>query len=355
MSQLDWRKEKAILEQKNEFLQLQVIELKEREENQKKFNESILSAYNSMNDGNKNSKVYKEIQLTLEQYSRELIESKNRSSAAVMQLENENRDLRTTITNLELRVQQLQKKVNEQEEEKKKQPILSDSDRYSFVEERNSMPKTEDNKENIQQQVSFSSSDIQQNSTHSGCIVSIKQKQHAENFIQLKRSKTQLATKKPELSISNVLNCKNSNVMEINTHNLDFFKGLDTQSSPNSSAILRQLQKRQDSHSPNRLTLAQQLKQLTSELKHAKNIQKENETDVSSSQLKHEIKFMINKLLKAKGKMTESFVDRRSLYERDRSEDRCDKRSLAEFSRQINAVRSIENFQQAMRMNSYKF
>ncbi|KAM3127550.1 hypothetical protein pb186bvf_020336 [Paramecium bursaria] len=72
-----------------------------------------------MNDGNKNSKVYKEIQLTLEQYSRELIESKNRSSAAVMQLENENRDLRTTITNLEQRVQQLQKKVNEQEEEKK--------------------------------------------------------------------------------------------------------------------------------------------------------------------------------------------------------------------------------------------
>lgn len=67
---------------------------------------------------------------------------------------------------------------------------------------------------------------------------------------------------------------------------------------------------------------------------------------MNASQLKHEIKHMINKLLKAKGRMTESVVGRpedrlsarRSLYERngDQSrsfESRSTNKSLAEFSR----------------------
>lgn len=48
MSLSEWKTEKAILEQRNELLQLQVQELKEREENYKKFNDTILNAYNSL-------------------------------------------------------------------------------------------------------------------------------------------------------------------------------------------------------------------------------------------------------------------------------------------------------------------
>lgn len=48
MSINDWKKERAIFEQKNELLTLQVQELKEREENYKKFNDTILNAYNSL-------------------------------------------------------------------------------------------------------------------------------------------------------------------------------------------------------------------------------------------------------------------------------------------------------------------
>lgn len=97
--------------------------------------------------------------------------------------------------------------------------------------------RVEDNKENLGEL-----------SQHSGCIVSLKQNQK-------KRSKTQLNQQRPELSISNVLNCKNSNVMEINP---DFFK-VDSQQSPNSlNGLFRQYQRqrrpeeseRTDSSSP---------------------------------------------------------------------------------------------------------
>lgn len=57
----------------------------------------------------------------------------------------------------------------------------------------------------------------------------------------------------------------------------------------------------------------------------------------TANELKCEIKFMLNKLLKAKGKMTESIIAptlRGSQY----------KPNLADFARQLNAVRSIETF-----------
>jgi hypothetical protein len=45
----EWKKEKALLEQKIELQKLTILELKAREENYKKFNDTILNAYNSLN------------------------------------------------------------------------------------------------------------------------------------------------------------------------------------------------------------------------------------------------------------------------------------------------------------------
>lgn len=53
------------------------------------------------------------------------------------------------------------------------------------------------------------------------------------------------------------------------------------------------------------------------------------------NQLKHEIKFMINKLLKAKGQMTESMIGKSQEPRKSESQiqDRPTHKSLAEFTR----------------------
>lgn len=45
---MDWKTEKALLEQETYLLEMQLKELREREDSYKIFNESILNAYNSM-------------------------------------------------------------------------------------------------------------------------------------------------------------------------------------------------------------------------------------------------------------------------------------------------------------------
>ncbi|CAD8087623.1 unnamed protein product [Paramecium sonneborni] len=288
MSLNDWKNEKAMLEQRNQFLYMQIQEIKEREEHQKKFNDTIMQAWNQ-GEGRTNCKVYKEIQSTLEEYSRELIEAKKKSSIAMMKLENENTELKYQIQQLESIYQQ-------------KNQLHQDK-----VMELRKRIECQTNKENV-------------GDNQFGCIVSVKSRTCSQNTsreINKQRSKTQ---NKPEL-----LNCRNSNVMEINT---DFLKEYSTQI---------------ESVSPQeRQNLAIQLKQLTKELKTTKN-EIENTNLQTANELKTEIKSMLNKLLKAKGKMTESIVGsgkesvlmlRGSQY----------KPTLADFAKQLNAVRSIETF-----------
>jgi len=60
---------------------------------------------------------------------------------------------------------------------------------------------------------------------------------------------------------------------------------------------------------------------------------------------------MINKLLKAKGQMTESIINDRSRRSAiiGSGQERQTHKSLAEFTKQINAVKSIENFQMVLK------
>lgn len=64
----------------------------------------------------------------------------------------------------------------------------------------------------------------------------------------------------------------------------------------------------------------------------------ENTDMQTANELKSEIKFMLNKLLKAKGKMTESIVGVKELRGSQY------KPTLADFAKQLNAVKSIETF-----------
>ena len=44
----EWKKERAVLSQRIELQEMQIQELKAREENYKRFNDTILNAYNSL-------------------------------------------------------------------------------------------------------------------------------------------------------------------------------------------------------------------------------------------------------------------------------------------------------------------
>ncbi|CAD8080116.1 unnamed protein product [Paramecium sonneborni] len=308
---MDQKTEKALLEQQNELLELQLQELKEREDSYKIFNETILNAYNSMqNDVNKQNQ-------TLEQYSQELIESKNRNTTVLCQLEKENRYLKNYLEQLELKIQeQSQVQENELSDLEQQCENLQQQQETQIMEVKPKKKKQSqqlDKENNKPEQVGGG-----------GCIVSLKQKNDC--------------TKKKELCISNVLNCKDSNVMEISQ--LDW---LD-QNSPTGLFKQFQLHQRGRDRSDHSQRIQQQ--------KLSKRIfrdQGKNEDSVSPQCLRNvtpQNNYITPESKQLKYELQSGFGSRGEF-----NQQKPEKKSLAEFTKQINSVRSTENLQMILRQS----
>lgn len=89
----EWKKTKAILEQKIDLLKLELEDSKKREENLQRMNETILSSFNDLaNDGNKLSQsktVFKDLIDRLDQYNKDFLDRKEKNMDAVSKYEKE--------------------------------------------------------------------------------------------------------------------------------------------------------------------------------------------------------------------------------------------------------------------------
>eukprot|EP01017_Pseudomicrothorax_dubius_P016859 TRINITY_DN1905_c0_g1_i5.p1 TRINITY_DN1905_c0_g1~~TRINITY_DN1905_c0_g1_i5.p1 ORF type:complete len:620 (-),score=154.20 TRINITY_DN1905_c0_g1_i5:344-2203(-) len=105
----DWRRTKLILEQKNELLELQIQEAKDREDSLRKMNASIMQALNEMSrDSNPlNSKAARELELLTEAHSRDIQELKFKMGEHVKTLERELKDYKDKYNEMELNYKQL--------------------------------------------------------------------------------------------------------------------------------------------------------------------------------------------------------------------------------------------------------
>ncbi|CAK80438.1 unnamed protein product (macronuclear) [Paramecium tetraurelia] len=314
---MDQKTEKALLEQQNELLELQLQELKEREDAYKMFNETILNAYNSMqSDVNKqNSLVYKQLQQTLEQYSQELIESKNRNTAVLSQLEKENRYLKNYLEQLELKIQeQAQVQENELTDLEQQYDALQQQQESTVIAKPKKKKSQQDKENNKPEQGG------------GGCIVSLKPKNDCG--------------KKKELCISNVLNCKDSNVMEISQ--------LDWLDSSSPTGLFKQFQilQRGRDRSDHSLRMQQQ-PQLS---KRILRDQGKSEDSVSPQCIRNTTPQ--NHYITPESKQLKYDAQQGFASKAEQNQQKAEKRSLAEFTKQINSVRSTENFQMILRQSS---
>ncbi|CAD8150013.1 unnamed protein product [Paramecium octaurelia] len=313
---MDQKTEKALLEQQNELLELQLQELREREDGYKMFNETILNAYNSMqNDVNKqNSLVYKQLQQTLEQYSQELIESKNRNTTVLTQLEKENRYLKNYLEQLELKIQeQTQVQENELSDLEQQFEALQQQQESTIV-VKPKKKKTQQDKENNKPEQGGG-----------GCIVSLKPKNDD--------------IKKKELSISNVLNCRDSNVMEI-SH-------LDWLDSNSPTGLFKQFQLHQRGRDRSDHSQRMQQPQLS---KRIFRDQGRSEDSVSPQCMRNLTPK--NNYITPESKQLKYDQQQGLINKAEPNPQKAEKRSLAEFTKQINSVRSTENFQMMLRQSS---
>ncbi|CAD8081538.1 unnamed protein product [Paramecium sonneborni] len=306
---MDQKTEKALLEQQNELLELQLQELKEREDAYKIFNETILNAYNSMqNDVNKQNQ-------TLEQYSQELIESKNRNTAVLVQLEKENRHLKNYLEQLELKIQeQTQNQENELSDLEQQFENLQQQ-QETLVAVKPKKKKQQQDKENSKPEQGGGG----------GCIVSLKQKNDCG--------------KKKELCISNVLNCKDSNVMEISQ--------LDWLDSSSPTGLFKQFQLHQRGRDRSDHSQRMQQPQLS---KRIFRDQGKSEDSVSPQCLRNTTPK--NNYITPESKQLKYDLQSGYANRGECNQAKQEKRSLAEFTKQINSVRSTENFQMILRQSS---
>ncbi|CAK69919.1 unnamed protein product (macronuclear) [Paramecium tetraurelia] len=313
---MDQKTEKALLEQQNELLELQLQELREREDGYKMFNETILNAYNSMqNDVNKqNSLVYKQLQQTLEQYSQELIESKNRNTTVLTQLEKENRYLKNYLEQLEFKIQeQTQVQENELSDLEQQFEALQQQQESTIV-VKPKKKRTQQDKENNKPEQGGG-----------GCIVSLKPKNDE--------------IKKKELCISNVLNCRDSNVMEI-SH-------LDWLDSNSPTGLFKQFQLHQRGRDRSDHSQRTQQPQLS---KRIFRDQGRSEDSVSPQCMRNVTPK--NNYITPESKQLKYDVQQGLINKAEPNPQKAEKRSLAEFTKQINSVRSTENFQMMLRQSS---
>jgi len=130
----EFKKNKAVLEQRIEILELQNRELKEREENLKKMNNSIFGA---LKDFNKESepgygKVVKELETSKEQVMREYGEYRIRTQELIKNLETENQELREKTV-------QLEKKCNQTVLHYEKQDVILQQKTLNLENEKNNI------------------------------------------------------------------------------------------------------------------------------------------------------------------------------------------------------------------------
>ncbi|CAD8168662.1 unnamed protein product [Paramecium pentaurelia] len=313
---MDQKTQKALLEQQNQLLELQLQELKEREDGYKMFNETILNAYNSMqNDVNKqNSLVYKQLQQTLEQYSQELIESKNRNTTVLSSLEKENRYLKNYLEQLELKIQeQAQVQDNELTDLEQQIDALQQQQESSVIVKPKKKKPQQDKENNKPEQGS------------GGCIVSLKPKNDCG--------------KKKELCISNVLNCKDSNVMEISQ--------LDWLDSNSPTGLFKQFQLHQRGRDRSDHSQRLQQPQLS---KRILRDQGKNEDSVSPQYIRNTTPQ--NQYITPESKQLKYDLHQGFISKAEQNHQKPEKKSLAEFTKQINSVRSTENFQMILRQSS---
>ncbi|CAD8133619.1 unnamed protein product [Paramecium pentaurelia] len=311
---MDWKTEKALLEQETQLLEMQLKELQEREDSYKIFNESILNAYNSMqNDVQKqNNNIHKQLQQTLEQFSQDLIESKNRNNTMLQQLEIENRNLKDYLELLEYQIQeQRQEQKRELQEFKQLFPISQNQNEPTITIEQKK--KKKEDKENSKPE------------RGGGCIISRKPKNEE---IQEK-----------EFNVSNVLNCKNSNLLEISQ--MDWVD----QSSPIDLFKQYQLNQRGRDNSNHSQRIQPQLSKR--EILH----QRKSNDQISPSYINER---KSNNNITPKGKLgnnefrliTSSQLLLKDNLKKESNQMKFEKKSLDEFSRQINSFKSTENLSQ---------
>ncbi|CAD8176110.1 unnamed protein product [Paramecium octaurelia] len=313
---MDWKTEKALLEQENELLEMQLKELREREDSYKIFNESMLNAYNSMqNDVQKqNSNIHKQLQQTLEQFSQDLIESRNRNNTMLQQMEKENRNLKDYLELLEFQIsEQKQEQMRELEEFKQLFPISQEQNESAKKMEQKK--KKKEDKENCKPE------------RGGGCIISRK----ARNEAVLEK----------ELNVSNVLNCKNSNLLEISQ--MDW---LD-QSSPIDLFKQYQLNLRGRDNSNHSQRMQPQLSKR--EIVH----QRKSDDSISPSYI-NERKSSNNVTTNGKrGNYEFKLITSSQLMQKDNikkeNQTKFEKKSLDEFTRQLNSFKSAESLSQVYR------
>ena len=107
-----YQREKALYEQKIQFLELHLHEAREREENLKKMNENIMSAFNDLSSGRSNlaSKATKDLQAAMEAQNSELVQQKLRAEETIKALEEK-------LSLLQLQHSEALKRESEPEEE----------------------------------------------------------------------------------------------------------------------------------------------------------------------------------------------------------------------------------------------
>jgi len=108
MQEAEWKKNKAVLEQRIEILELQNRDLKEKEESLKKMNNSIVGAFKDFNKENDptSSKVIRELEVTKQQISKDYSDYKIRTTEILKTFEKENKDLKERLTDIEARYNQ---------------------------------------------------------------------------------------------------------------------------------------------------------------------------------------------------------------------------------------------------------
>jgi len=146
----EWKKNKAVLEQRIEILELQNRELKEREEGLKKMNNSIFSALKDLDKENDPTygKLVKEHENSKLEIAKEFSEYKIRNQEIIRNLEKENRELKDKVSDIDIKYNQtaiyyekndaaLHQKLQSLEEEKKNSSVMLrfyEDERRSFKE-----------------------------------------------------------------------------------------------------------------------------------------------------------------------------------------------------------------------------
>eukprot|EP01017_Pseudomicrothorax_dubius_P030989 TRINITY_DN3911_c0_g1_i1.p2 TRINITY_DN3911_c0_g1~~TRINITY_DN3911_c0_g1_i1.p2 ORF type:complete len:315 (-),score=115.27 TRINITY_DN3911_c0_g1_i1:1680-2624(-) len=103
-AETEWKKVKAVLEQKNEQLELQVKEAREREESLRKMNNAFLATFEDVKREKEptQAKLARELEIMAEKHAKELVDVRAKATDSVKQLERETRELKERLTQTEL-------------------------------------------------------------------------------------------------------------------------------------------------------------------------------------------------------------------------------------------------------------